>query len=65
MITRLQQNEEEVLIEKEKVRTCRATIKKSIDSLFELINGTELSEEKEVELIEPTLSLGGTDVKPE
>jgi len=65
MESKLQQNEQLVLVEKEKVNNCRSAIKKSIESLCELLNGEELSEEEKVETPEPIPSLGGTDVKPE
>lgn len=65
MLDRLQQIEEEVRIEKEKGRDCRSAMKKSLDSLCELLNGEELSEEKKVETQEPMPSLGGPDVRPE
>ncbi len=65
MKNKLQQNEDLVLLEKEKVNDCRSAIKKNIESLCELLNGEELSEEEKVETPEPIPSLGGTDVKPE
>lgn len=65
MLDKLQQIEEDVRIEKEKVKDCRSAIKKSIDSLCELLNGEELSEEEKVETLEPITSLGGTNVRPE
>ena len=52
MKNKLQQNEDMVLIEKEKVKDCRSAIKKSIDSFCELLNGEELSEEEKVETLE-------------
>jgi len=65
MVTKLQEIEEAVALEKEKSKNCRSAIRKSIDSLCELLNGEELSEEEKVETPEPIPSLGGTDVKPE
>ncbi len=65
MKTKLQQIEEDVQVEKEKGQDCRSAIKKSIDSLCELLNGKELSEEEEVEASEPMPILGGTNVKSE
>ena len=53
MKNKLQQIEEEVLVEKEKVKDCRSAIKKNIDSLCELLNGEELSEEEKVETPKP------------
>jgi len=61
MRTRLQKIEDDVQIEKEKGRHCRSVIKKNIDSLCELLNGEELSEEEKVETLGFTPSLGGTD----
>ena len=61
MITKLQEIEEVVAIEKEKSKNCRSAIRKSIDSLCELLNGEELSEEEKVETLEPMPSLGGPD----
>ncbi len=65
MRNKLQKLEEDVLVEKEKVKNCRSAVKKSIDSLCELLNGEELSEEEKVETLEPVLSLGGPDDKSE
>ncbi len=65
MRTKLQQIDDDVKIEKEKVKDCRSAIKKSITSLCELLNGEELSEEEKVETPTPMPSLGGTDVKSE
>ncbi len=62
MITKLQEIEQVVAIEKEKSKNCRSAIRKSIDSLCELLNGGELSEEEKVEILEP-ISLGGSDDK--
>jgi len=64
MITKLQEIEEVVAIEKEKSRSCQSNIRKSIDSLCELLNGEELSEEIKVETLEPIASLGGLDDQP-
>ena len=61
MKNKLRKNEEVVLIEKEKSKNCRSAIRKNIDSLCELLNGEELSEENTVETSEPVLSLGGPD----
>ncbi len=60
MITKLQEIEQVVAIEKEKSKNCRSAIRKSIDSLCELLNGEELSEGEKVEILEP-VSLGGPD----
>ena len=59
MQDKLKKIEEDVQIEKNRVQDCRSAIRKSINSLCELLDGEEISEETQVE------SLGGTDVKPE
>lgn len=53
MLTKLQEMEEAVEVEKGKSRDCRSAIKKSIDSLCALLNGEELSEENEAETSKP------------
>ncbi len=65
MVTKLQQIEEEILVEKEKVKNCSVGIKKGFESLSELLNSEEFSEEEEVETPTPMPSLGGTNVKSE
>ncbi len=65
MLDKLRQIEEDVIKEKQKVKDCRSAIRKSIDSLCELLDGEEISEETQVETLEPMPSLGGPDVKSE
>jgi len=52
----LHEIEEEVQIEKKKSQDCRDAIKKSIDSLCDLLNGEDILEEKS-----PVLNPGGND----
>lgn len=56
MQKKLHEIEEEVEIEKKKSQDCRDAIKKSIDSLCDLLNGEDILEE-----ISPVLNPGGND----
>ncbi len=62
MKDKLQAIEEDVAIEKKKTKDCRTVIKKSFDSLYELLNNSEeLLDEAQTEVLEPVLILGGPD----
>ncbi len=56
MEKKLHEIEEEVELEKKKSQDCRDAIKKSIDSLCDLLNGEDILEETS-----PVLNPGGND----